>query len=1299
MWVLALVSLSSAPAFAHPSTHARDGLSVVEGQGSTTSSISGTIVDAAGGVIPGATVTIKNNATNVVNTAVSNAQGGFTVPALEPGSYSIEVALQGFKTAVIKDVRLAIGVPQTVKLTLEVGALTETVEVRGGSELVNTQTATVASTLSLDQINKMPMPTRNAVNAVTFLPGVNTAGVNRDSNFNGLPDSFVAISLDGVNNNENFNKSTEGLFAMVTPRQDAIEAITITTATPGADIGGHGAVQIAFQTRSGSNRFTGSGYHYYRQPDFNSNYWFNQNAGQPKNDIRLNQYGARQGGPIVLPGMYDGRGKAFFFFNYEELRLPNNFTRTRTILNPLTQTGIFRYNVTVGGVVQVREVNVFALPGVAGHGTALDPTVATVLNAIRAATQATDMGGRAVNGLVTQSTDPNLMSYQWQSPGNQVEKQPVVRLDYNLSSRHRLSGTYNWQVVIRDPDHLNGADVRFPNLPNYRRYVSYRPLSSATLRSTLSPNMVNELKGGMRWGPSYFGNNASNGPQTYEGSGGFALGLGLGLTNYHTENAPSWRSAWSWNIDDTVSWQKGRHNFSIGGSLYFGNVWLRNQQMAPAIGFGVDDADPAVAMFSSANFPGSSQDQRNAAEALYALLTGRVNSISANATLNEATNEYELMGIRRQAGRQNEYSLFIQDSWRATPTLTINAGVRWDVQMPFYPVNDVLSMSTYEDACGVSGLDTEGKCRFFQPNATGGKSPTFVRFDRDKLGWKIDWNNLAPNVGVAWRPNVETGIFRTLLGDPEQATVRAGYSVAYAREGMAVYTGQYGANPGSQLTLTRNAGQGNLIPAGQSYPILLSQRERLTPAAFPATVAYPIAVRPGRADNINIFAPDIEVAYARSYNISLQRAISKDMAVDVRYVGTRGLDQWTEEDYNERNLIENQFYSEFRLAMTNLQANLAAGRGGTFAYFGPGTGTSPLPTYLAYFNARPVADAGNAALYTGSNWTNATFVSRLAIHNPNPAGAAGDLDGNAGRRANAIAAGLPANHFVLNPDVGSVGVFHSNAYSSYDALQIEVRRRLSNGFQINGSYQYALEYGSAFLGYHYGRVSNPTQNVRHAIKMQWDWSVPVGRGRRFGTDMHPVLDAVVGGWEFNGAGRIQARTLNFGNVRVVGMSLDELTKEYRYRIMDDPLNPGRKMVKMLPDDIILNTQRAFSVDATSATGYSALGVPTGRYIAPANSDTCIQLKQGDCAPRTTLIRAPWFGRIDVGLTKRFQTQRRVNFELRLDVLNVFNNINFNPVANPGTGATIFQVTSAYTDTSNTFDPGGRVGQLVWRINW
>ena len=154
----------------------------------------------------------------------------------------------------------------------------------------------------------MPTPTRNALNAVTFLPGVNTPGTNRDSTINGLPEGFLSITLDGVSNNDNFLRNTDGFFASVTPRQDAVEAVSVTLAAAGAQVGGGaGAVTMAFQTRSGGNRFSGSVYEYYRNPDFNSNYIFNVVNNQGKNQVKLNPFGARVGGPIMIPGLYDGR--------------------------------------------------------------------------------------------------------------------------------------------------------------------------------------------------------------------------------------------------------------------------------------------------------------------------------------------------------------------------------------------------------------------------------------------------------------------------------------------------------------------------------------------------------------------------------------------------------------------------------------------------------------------------------------------------------------------------------------------------------------------------------------------------------------------------------------------------------------------------------------------------------------------------------------------------------------------------------------------------------------------------------
>ncbi len=150
--------------------------------------------------------------------------------------------------------------------------------------------------------------------------------------------------------------------------------------------------------------------------------------------------------------------------------------------------------------------------------------------------------------------------------------------------------------------------------------------------------------------------------------------------------------------------------------------------------------------------------------------------------------------------------------------------------------------------------------------------------------------------------------------------------------------------------------------------------------------------------------------------------------------------------------------------MANLQANNAAGgdRVGSFKYFGPGTGTSPLPIYLAHYNGS--RDVDNPAAYSGTNWTNTTFAARLNRNNPDPVNAAEELEATQARRDAAARAGLPRNLFSVNPDVNQSQVYESEAFSNYHALQIELRRRLSRGLQINGSYQYALEGGSVVPG-------------------------------------------------------------------------------------------------------------------------------------------------------------------------------------------------------------------------------------------
>jgi hypothetical protein len=650
--------------------------------------------------------------------------------------------------------------------------------------------------------------------------------------------------------------------------------------------------------------------------------------------------------------------------------------------------------------------------------------------------------------------------------------------------------------------------------------------------------------------------------------------------------------------------------------------------------------------------------------------------------------------------------------------VTLTGGIRYDVQSPFVPDSDVMSAVTMASVCGMSGQGDGGlysKCNFNNPKASGGAVPEFIQLTKGTNGYKTDLNNFAPSASIAWRPDVQSGFMRTILGDPNQATIRAGYSEAYDRQGLTTFTSLYGNNRGGTISLNRTANTG-LVGPGESWPVLLSQTSRLIPQAFNPDPTYPIPVGANRADRLDAFAPDIKIARVRNWTVGFARSISKDTAVEIRYVGNRGDNQWSSINYNGNSdsrirgdqLIANGFLNEFKLAMGNLAANNAAGgsRVGSFAYFGSGTGTSPLPIYLAYLNGS--ADFNNPAAYANAatTWANSSLAVRMAPSNPNPNASAFDLDNTLTRRNQAQAIGYTRNFFVLNPDASSVNVTDSGAFSDYHAMQLELRRRLSRGLSANVNYQYAFaEGGSAFDGFTFGRVMTTTANVRHAIKMQGDWTLPVGRGQRFGGNVNRTVNALIGGWSFSGVGRIQTVMQDFGNVRLVGMTKSEFQKMYKYTVKPNAAT-GVNEVWMLPEDVVLNTRRAFSTSSTTLNGYSAsLGAPEGRYLAPANSASCIQIRAGDCAPRSLIILAPWFKRFDIGAIKRFDVGGSKNIELRFDLLNVLNTPNFNPVTEPSansggyTSASFSRTTSAYTDASNTYDPGGRIGQLNFRFSW
>jgi hypothetical protein len=1263
-------------------------------QGSGTTSLSGVVTDTGGGVIPGASVVVKNEATGVSYETTSTSTGAYNVPSIDPGTYSVTVSLSGFKTAVVNNVRILTATPASVNVKLDVGALTETVDVVAGSTLVQTQSTAVTSTIAIEQLKQLPLVSRNALYSLAFLPGMETAAGPRGAIISGLPNNTVNITIDGIATSNQL-QSTDGFFSMVTPRLDAIEEITVTGATPGAG-GGSGSVQVAFTTRSGTNEFNSSIYHTIRDPRLNSNYYFNKINKLEKNDVRMHTYGGRVGGPIVIPGLYDGHNKAFFFFNFEHQYQPSEATRTRTILNPDAQNGIFAYNVTVNGVQQLRTVNLYELALRNAQTSTPDPFILGVLNRIR---QSTTTTGNVTTALG--ATNLQQFVYQAASKGNQFA--PTTRIDYNLTDKQRVGGSYLLQRFLSKPDLLNNAEPPFPGFANQGFQTSYRTVGSIWLRSTMSSKMVNEIRGGWQSSPNNFFGNLSK--DMFDDLGGFLLNFPT-ITDPATQNSPAPRNTPNYVIEDTLSRQWGAHSLSLGGSFQRTEHQQNGANRVPQLDFGVDtNFDPANAMFNTTNFPGASNANLTEARNIYAILTGRITSVTGTARLDANTGKYVYLGNLFQKSRMDSFDLYLQDSWRTTPTLTLNYGLRYDVQLPFTAVTNTWSTSTLGDLCGMSGIGSGPggrQCNLFQPGiqpAGAVTQPGYQRFEPGSRPVKTDWNNVGPTAGVAWRPNVQSGWMRTLLGDPEQATLRAGYSMTFGFERMDRFTGLYGGNPGGTTVATRNYTTG--FPIGTA-PLLFRDQNRLGPPPFQTEPVYPILAT--SANSINIFDPNIRTPYVHQYSVGFQRSINRDMAFEIRYVGNRNKQAWTTENWNaEENIYETNFLNEFKLAQANLAANVAAGRGGTFRYFGPGTGTSPLPTYLAYFSGINPSRAGDQSLYTSTNFSNTAWTGHLGYYEPDPQDAANDLHGNTTFRQNAISAGLPANFFVINPAVTNANITRSLAGTKYDSMQLDLRRRFSKGLLVTANYTWAKKQGSSLQSLRFDRIylQNQGQNndVPHSFKTQWTWHIPVGRDRKFGTGMNSVLNAVLGNWEFSGTGRLQRELFDMSGVKLFGMSKRELQKNFKIRRAVSP-DGTTITVFSFPQDIIDNTRRAFNTDPTSATGYSGDGPPTGRYIGPASDPSCIAIYAGDCgAARQILLLGPMFSRWDMRVNKRFPFAGKASFELAIEMLNVFDNINFNHNATPGGGNGTFQVTSAYTDINTTADPGGRIGQIQWRISW
>jgi hypothetical protein len=912
-----------------------------------------------------------------------------------------------------------------------------------------------------------------------------------------------------------------------------------------------------------------------------------------------------------------------------------------------------------------------------------------------------------------------------------------------VTKNHHIENIWNYQVFGSKVDFLNNVDPAFPGFPNTGAQTSIRFSDSMAWRWTVSKNIVNEARFGIVGGTVQFFPTVNSGQFTNQGGNSLGLGNftsgGLSLTSATVTTGPQRRNSPVKEFSDSLNWVKGNHSLNFGATATRIAFWQQLTTVVPSVAFfQTAAANPTSSLdpVGFAAFSSLAATQQSAAAQLYYLLSGRITAINANARLSEDNNQYTYLGSLISRAKSFEWGIFGQDSWRIRPSLTLTMGLRYERQNPIQAQNQTYTTVSYAGLFGESGQGN-----IFQPGTLTGSHSAYTLFAPGTPAYNAT-GQILPSFGFAYSPNFSEGMLHRLAGGPGQLVLRGGYSIASVREGTQVFQGVTGANPGGTITTNRNLSLANL-PVG-SY---LRQGPFAT-ATFPTTPTYPNTGL--LTDSVNAFDPNLKIGYVESWTVGVQREIKRDNVIEIRYVGNRGHELWRQVDLNgngDVNIIENGVYSEFLLAQQNVLANIAAGRGLNFRYFGPGTGTSPLPITLAYFTGLSsaalnpnLASSYTSALGSGTgNFASTTYTNTLNPLNPNALTFGANLSSttfdnrrtalgqacfgltNCGQSTAASfgATGLglfPYNQFLVNPGKrGGSFLVNNTAQSWYDGLTFEYRRRLSAGLLVQGSYTFGKALSNTYassssvfdqpstLRNLWLRKGVTPFDIRNGFKTNFIYELPVGKGKMFMSSAHGVVNGLVGGWVLNGNIRIQSgNPFSLGNVSLVGITrkqLEQTVNSYR-----DPDG----FIYVLPKDIRDNTVKAFNIGLTAAGGAAyTQGAPTGRYIAPAGFGNCAQAFTGQCGFANLVLHGPRFTRFDLSLAKKIRFTENINVEMRVEMLNAFNNINFlvgsaaNDVNTLGsfTASSFGRMTAAYQDTSTTNDPGGRIGQLVLRLNF
>jgi hypothetical protein len=1295
-------------------------------------SLSGTVSDASGALIPGVEVTAKNVDTGITNTLVTNETGNFVFQSLQPGKYTLTSALTGFKSAVYNNVELGQGQQVRLNFTLQVGGATQSVEVTVAADtLIATTSASVGNVISTRDVGTLPLPSRNVLDFIATTAGVVTT-VNAfgapTPQFGGMPIGAVNTTRDGITTNDGRYNSSNGAYSAIFTSPDMVEEIRVTQNNVDPTLG-RGSAQVQMRTRAGTNEFHGAAFYTNNNSVMNAQTYFQNQQRAAKNFANRNQFGARLGGPII-------KNKAFFFILTDDQRYLGKLTVNTPVLTAAARQGIFRYSTDHrNGAANA------ATPSVDANGNLLNPAAVNQFNLFsdvkdphRTAIDPTYMASYYLpstplpnNYQCTGSDGLNVGCFQWLQPQNGSDgatgQSPntnrnhlTMRFDYQLNSKNKVSFNMtrekNWGVTGQTglADVPAGAFGQIYRTP-YFYTVQYT--------ATLSPTVLNEFRWGRKqdvWdgtspfdrGCCLFG--ASNDTRdsistkiynSYPQVGGSflypvnATGATLAVINPFGVAAPRTTVSPFTDWSDTLSFTKGAHSFSAGFDLNFASSVAGNtggtQTTRPEAVRGINSAFPSLITTSATYAKGLNASDLTTANAILADLSGSISSLTEQFYINDpkATGwtDYTKTDFFSRGQHENDWNLFFKDNWKATKNVTMIIGMRYDKYgVPYdefglagryyssFGAGQAALFGCSGGSFGVLWQPGAGNCASSSPSLT---NTEFVGKDSPQPGKLVhgnDWHDFGPSAGLSW-----------VIPQFKRSTVlRAGYGINFsAAPDFLGYNGNLGSFPGNSANITQTTfptvAGGYLDLAGA-----VANKASLFPLNTAGTAPFTAIQLNGgsasRTQSITGYADNYKAPYIQSFNLQIQRELTRTLTFDIGWVGNKASRLQTNQALNDVNVQENGILAAFNAVRAGASSVPLMEQ----IFNGVNLGSGVIGTN----GVTAAASLRKSTTFNGSiaNGTVGSFANTL---NNNATLAPGV---NAGKPGGLLLnAGLPQNFIVVSPQFGSVSLANNNGNSTYHSVTAHITKRTSAGLTGQFSYTFSKGLGSGTVRDQRNfALSKGLLGIdrTHGIVSNATYDLPFGNNRTFFAGAPGWLDRVINGWQvssilswysgaplgFTGVGTLYNTASNTAD-QLAPLPKGQLVKGNNYVSYWDTLSTQKAP---LPN---------FGGDA------SLPGVFTNQVLVDASGNTIMQNATpghlGTMPGFLPTIKGPGQFNFNASATKSIRISEGKTFTLRADAVNVLNKPTWGNPSTNFNGTTFGRIT-ANTGTARMVTLNARI---------